>query len=289
MMLTKTFLGSGKRLPLALRQIMTTVIVEITKYLSGKTNGAAPTAPVKSVVPKASPPTSTAPTVKPETHTTTNAHVPVYQAPVQHHEANNFTHPPSQPTSAHPSYPPADNFSYPDPSTHIPAYAEDMYAASYPTTLKTDISSMAHSALTTPTHGHPHEQQLQPNDPRFAAMQQQNFFYTNGAPPGAYAPQDSAWRAFADTMTSTIHHPEQHHMPQATQFWPASALMSLQGGGGGGNSGDGKTPSSTSTMSPVAPAGNNGAQIFTYDGMPEGLLSWPVIGGHYAGGGGAMG
>lgn len=288
--------GSGKRLPLALRQIMSTVIVDVTKYLAAKSSTSSipneiPPVPTQSASQQAS-----LPAVKVEDTTATNMMASFNAAFAEGATANGevsqtvpFNSSSRHLQSSQPSYPSADTFSYPDPSAQMASFSESMYADPYSDALKTDISALAHSALATQAVS-PHPQsQPQHSNPDYAS--QQNGFYFSA---GSYVPQQpssSAWRAFADNMSSTMQHPEvyqadlqqqqQAHQQQQQQHahhWPATALMSLQTGHT--QTPDLKSPSPASAGNgQVSPTTSRGQAMgmFTYDGMPQGLLRWPLM------------
>ncbi|KAF2151671.1 hypothetical protein K461DRAFT_268814 [Myriangium duriaei CBS 260.36] len=259
-----SLLGSGKRLPLALRAIMSTVILDVTKYLAAKSANSSNSTPVPAKATNPSPiPNANNINIKLETKSTNDA-APIFNASHLHPPDGNINH--SQPvtpfstTQPHPPYP---TFSYPDPTPQVPTYSEPLYTDTYPDEMKTSISALAHSALATHQQQSPYPQPQQPP-----------FYYANNTATPYTQPSNTAWRAFADNMSSSI-----NHFPDGAggvaQHWPATALMSLQ-------MGEGKSPSpqqGQGQQGGISPGGRGQqgqgqGQIFTYDGMPQGVLSW---------------
>ncbi|TKX23265.1 transcriptional activator-like protein 7 [Elsinoe australis] len=214
-------LGSGTRLPNALRQITSAVINDISRHIAAKTasaafatassNGSEPTESTQRP-PKINATTNAAAAQRPMN---ANPHVSAFNMPYSNDAETSQA--PFLPSSATAPFPTQQSF-YPDPASSIPPYTESLYPDSYEQDLKPDMSALAqqHSAaLASQTAAHQQAVHQQ-------AAQNHNFYgYPNGN--AGMNTGTVAWRNFADNMANSISHPG-----SAQAHWSANALMSLQ-------------------------------------------------------------
>ncbi|KAG8627098.1 hypothetical protein KVT40_004581 [Elsinoe batatas] len=204
-----SLLGSGQRLPNALRQISSAVISDINRHIAAKTASAA---------------YATANSNGTEARDTTIQHMKVeptatHRLAETHHPHVTFNMPFAAETSnASQQYlqSPADAYQaqqsfYPDPSSSsVPPYTNSMYPDSYEQELKPDISTLAQNAALA-------AQSAQSAHTNHGAANQSFYGYPNGA---AMNTGTVAWRNFTDNMMSSTSTPSPR--------WSANALMSLQ-------------------------------------------------------------
>ncbi|KAF4552675.1 Fungal specific transcription factor domain-containing protein 14 [Elsinoe fawcettii] len=204
-------LGSGQRLPNALRKISSAVMNDINKHIAAKTasaayastnNGGTEVSDIPNLHPKLDPATmhrpSDAQQQQQQQHVTFNMPFQSEADPghQQYLQASTGAYPTQQ------TY-------YPDPSTSIPPYSESLYPETYEQDLKPDIATLAHTAALA-------AQSAQAAHNAHPSAATSFYPYPNGASMGGTV----AWRNFADNMVNTMSTPSPH--------WSANALMSLQ-------------------------------------------------------------
>ncbi|PNS20851.1 Transcriptional activator protein acu-15 [Sphaceloma murrayae] len=203
-------LGSGTRLPTALRGITTAVISDISAHIAAKTASAAyatangPNGSSNTLQRTRIDGTAVTPSQRPS-----NAHqnVPTFGMPYSSDNEHAHAQPnPYMSSSAPAPYPSQQPF-YPDPAASIPPYNENLYPDGYDQDLKPDIATIAHSATLAAQAAHANH-----------TAQPQPFYGYSNATSGMNT-GTVAWRNFADNMVNSM---------STSPHWSANALVSLQ-------------------------------------------------------------